>query len=227
MTPPARRSVQGWLTAAALPAVVILCARPAAGQTAADSAASAATGVYPAQSAAPDTAPPTRTPGAKQDSAAGRSAVPGQRVDTVVSTGPLVVNLAPPDTTLLRACEGATAGSSAPDLLAVAFRAGTVEREKAAAAKTVHGTLAGPTAEGEEYVRVPADGPALTVVADRLIREGPVTRVSLAPCPPPATQAAPALPAVAPTAPPPAAAPGATPPASDTTATTAPPTRGP
>ncbi|HET6579207.1 MAG TPA: hypothetical protein VFG66_12850 [Gemmatimonadales bacterium] len=203
-------------------------AGPALAQTAADSAASAATGVYPARPTAPDSGRPAGdSAGSVRSDSAGVRAVAGDgpRADTAVSTGPLVVNLSPPDTTLMRACAGAPAGSLAPGLLAVVFRAGTSGPEKVAAAKAVGGTLAGPTAAGgEEYVRLSADAPALTVVADRLIRADPVTRVSPAPCPPAAVEP---VPETTPTAPAPAR--GA-PTASDTAGvpdSTAPPVRGP
>lgn len=196
-------------------------ATPAFGQTAADSAASAATGVYPARPPAPDSGRPAGDSAAsvRNDSAG------GQRADSAGSTGPLVVNLSPPDTTLMRACAGAPAGSLAPGLLAVVFRAGTSGPEKVAAAKTVGGTLAGPTAAGgEEYVRLSADAPALTVVADRLIRADPVTRVSPAPCPPAEVESVPE------TTPAPAAPARGAPAGSDTAVvpdSTAPPARGP
>jgi len=99
--------------------------------------------------------------------------------------------LAPVDTTLARACDGLPGGAEAPGLLAVIFHARTPDADRAAAAKAVGGTLAGPTGYGEEYVRLPPDAGPLTVVADRLIRQIPVTQVSPVPCPPPAP--APAL----------------------------------
>lgn len=91
----------------------------------------------------------------------------------------------PTDTTLARACAGAPAGSEAPGLLAVIFVAGTSERERAAAAKAVGGTLAGNSPYGEDYVRLGVGAGPLTVVADQLIRQNPVKEVSPAPCPAP------------------------------------------
>jgi hypothetical protein len=214
--------------AVAAAALAFLGTAPVVAQTAADSAASAATGVYPAQPAAPDSGRPAAdsAAGVRNDSAGARSVAGDVRqADSTVSTGPLVVNLSPPDTTLMRACEGAPAGSLAPGLLAVVFRAGTSGPEKVAAAKTVGGTLAGPTAAGgEEYVRLSADAPALTVVADRLIRADPVTRVSPAPCPSPEVESAPAA-----TAAPQAPARGAATPSDTGVASdsTSPPTRNP
>ena len=94
----------------------------------------------------------------------------------------------PIDTTLARACAGYPAGSEAPGLLAVIFNAGTSERDRAAAAKAVGGTLAGSSPYGEDYVRLAVGAGPLTVVADQLIRQNPVKQVSPAPCPaPPAT----------------------------------------
>ena len=158
----------------------------ASAQTAMDSAASAATGVYPAPPVAPDT---------------GRSAGDTARAQSPAASGPLVVNVAPPDTILIAACAGAPPGSMAEGILAVAFRSGSTDREKAAAAKLVGGVLAGPAAgTGEEYVRLTADAPSVKVAADRLILQDAVTRVSPAPCPPPAASAAePAAPATGPT----------------------------
>jgi len=103
----------------------------------------------------------------------------------VPATPQTVTALAPVDTTLARACNGAPGGTEAPGLLAVVFRSRTPDTARIAAAKAVGGTLAGPTGYGEEYVRVPPDAGPLTVVADRLIRQKPVTQVSPVPCPPP------------------------------------------
>ena len=106
---------------------------------------------------------------------------------------PLGVGQAEPtDTTLARACAGYPAGSEAPGLLAVIFNAGTSERDRAAAAKAVGGTLAGSSPYGEDYVRLAVGAGPLTVVADQLIRQNPVKQVSPVPCPaPPATPSAP------------------------------------
>jgi hypothetical protein len=89
----------------------------------------------------------------------------------------------PSDTTLARACAGEPAGSEAPGLLAVIFVTGTSERDRAAAAKAVGGTLAGSSPYGEDYVRIGAGAGPLTVVADQLIRQNPVKEVSPVPCP--------------------------------------------
>ena len=89
----------------------------------------------------------------------------------------------PSDTTLARACAGEPAGGEAPGLLAVIFVAGTSERDRAAAAKAVGGTLAGSSPYGEDYVRIGVGAGPLTVVADQLIRQNPVKEVSPVPCP--------------------------------------------
>jgi hypothetical protein len=178
-------SIPGRLTRALLAGLLSLPATAGA-QTAADSAASAATGVYPAPPVPPDT---------------GRSGGDTARAQSPAPSGPLVVNVAPPDTILIAACAGAPPGSMAEGILAVAFRSGSTDREKAAVAKLVGGVLAGPAAgPGEEYVRLTAGAPSATVAADRLILQDAVTRVSPAPCPPPAAPAAaPSSPAPGPT----------------------------
>jgi hypothetical protein len=134
-----------------------------------DSAARTATGAP-----AGDRVPPALGPGS---------------VGTDPSTIPLGVGPEEPaDTTLVRACAGYPAGSEAPGLLAVIFNAGTSDRDRAAAAKAVGGTLAGSSPYGEDYVRLGVGSGPLTVVADQLIRQNPVKQVSPAPCPaPPAT----------------------------------------
>jgi hypothetical protein len=105
-------------------------------------------------------------------------------VGTDPASIPLDVGPAEPtDTTLARACAGEPAGSEAPGLLAVIFVPGTSERDRAAAAKAVGGTLAGSSAYGEDYVRLAVGAGPLTAVADQLIRQNPVKQVSPAPCP--------------------------------------------
>ena len=137
-----------------------------------DSAARAATG-----SPTADRIPPALGPGS---------------VQTDPPTIPLGVGQTDPtDTTLARACAGYPAGSEAPGLLAVIFNAGTSDRDRAAAAKAVGGTLAGSSPYGEDYVRLAVGAGPLTVVADQLIRQNPVKEVSPVPCPaPPATPSA-------------------------------------
>jgi len=125
----------------------------------------------PAAPGAPaaDRVPPALGPGSTQ---------------TDPATIPLGVGPADPtDTTLARACAGAPAGSEAPGLLAVIFSPGTSERDRAAAAKAVGGTLAGTSPYGEDYVRLAVGAGPLTAVADQLIRQNPVKEVSPAPCP--------------------------------------------
>jgi hypothetical protein len=131
---------------------------------------------------AADRVPPALGPGSTQ---------------TDPATIPLGVGPADPtDTTLARACAGASAGSEAPGLLAVIFIPGTSERDRAAAAKAVGGTLAGTSPYGEDYVRLAIGAGPLTAVADQLIRQNPVKEVSPAPCP-----ALPATPSAGGTAP--------------------------
>jgi hypothetical protein len=152
-------------------------------QTPTDSARAAATAdslrratggsAAPAAPGAPaaDRVPPALGPGSTQ---------------TDPATIPLGVGPADPaDTTLARACAGEPAGSEAPGLLAVIFNPGTSERDRAAAAKAVGGTLAGSSPYGEDYVRLAVGAGPLTAVADQLIRQNPVKQVSPAPCPAP------------------------------------------
>ena len=140
----------------------------------ADSVRRAAGGsVAPASPAAPtpERVPPPLGPGSVQTDPAS------------IQTG--VGPADPADTTLARACVGAPAGSEAPGLLAVIFVARTSDRDRAAAAKAVGGTLAGTSAYGEDYVRLGVGAGPLTVVADQLIRQNPVKEVSPVPCPAP------------------------------------------
>ena len=122
---------------------------------------------------------------------------PGSTGADAASIPPDVGPAGPADTTLARACAGAPAGSEAPGLLAVVFSPGTSERDRAAAAKAVGGSLAGSSAYGEDYVRLAVGAGPLAAVADRLIRQDPVKQVSPVPCPgvptvPPAGSAPPA-----------------------------------
>jgi hypothetical protein len=164
--------------------------------TAPDSAAAAA------RAAATGVIPPTPRTGPAPGGPPSVGAVPSGAAP--YSGGPpSPTTLAPTDTTLARVCRGVPGGIEAPGLLAVVFRAGTSDQDRIAAAKSVGGTLGGPSEYGEEYVLLPPDAGALTVVADKLIRQDPVTQVSPAPCPPTVEAGTPA----------PAAAGGATPPA--------------
>jgi len=108
---------------------------------------------------------------------------PGSATPPPASSGPVVVQVGPPDTTLIRACAGAAPGDEAPGLLAVVFRAGTTEKERTAAARAVGGKLGGSSDFGEEYVLVPAEAGRLPDLADKLIQQAPVVRVSQTPCP--------------------------------------------
>jgi hypothetical protein len=169
--------------------LLLAAAGSAAAQTSSDSAAAAAaaTGVYPARPPAADSGRPAPTGGAaRADSATADTSARGVATDTLSSSGPLVVNVAPVDSTLAHACAG-SAGGPMQDLLVVGFRAGTPERDKSAAAKEINGSLVGPTAAGDgEYIRLSAGSPTAATAADRLILQAAVTRVSPAVCPPPA-----------------------------------------
>jgi hypothetical protein len=124
---------------------------------------------------------PPRPPVERTDSVAPREG-PG---DSAVRSRAAAVVSVPVDSALALACEGSPAGSEAPGILAVGFRAGTPPATRAAAAKAVEGRLAGPTwYGGEEYIVVPTTR-ALTASADGLIRQAPVVRVSPLACPPP------------------------------------------
>jgi hypothetical protein len=125
----------------------------------------------------------TRAPGAPSADRVPSAAGPGS---TGTAPTPLPSNVgvaAPSDPTLTRACAGMPAGSEAPGLLAVIFRAGTSDKDRAAAAKAVGGTLAGTSSYGEDYVQLEVGAGPLAAVADRLIRQEPVMQVSPAPCP--------------------------------------------
>jgi hypothetical protein len=153
------------------------------------------------------------------DSATADSAVSPAPPPQTPSPAAVSVPVAPTDTTLARACADAAPGTLAPGLLAVVFRPGTTDRDRAGAARAVGGTVGGLTDMGEVYVRVPPGAGPLHLVADQLIRQDPVTRVAPVPCPAPTpkrpapgapAQNPPAQGAPTPGAPPPAApAPGA------------------
>ena len=118
---------------------------------------------------------------------------------------PTAVPKPPTDTILAKACAGQPGGAQARGLLAAIFRAGTPADAQAAAANAVGGKLAGVSPYGESYVLIPDSAGPLRTVADRLIRQDPVTTVSPVPCPGQAAPPAPAPPAPVP--PPPAGAP--------------------
>jgi hypothetical protein len=156
-------------------------------QTPTDSARAAATADSlrrATEGSAAPAAPGTPTaPGAPTADRVPPALGPGS-TQTDPATIPLGVGPADPtDTTLARACAGEPAGSEAPGLLAVIFNPGTSERDRAAAAKAVGGTLAGSSPYGEDYVRLAVGAGPLTAVADQLIRQNPVKQVSPAACP--------------------------------------------
>jgi hypothetical protein len=162
-------------------ALLLAVSTPGSAQTPSDSARAAAT-ADSLRRATGDSAAPV-APGAPTADRVPPALGPGS-TQTDPATIPLSVGPAEPtDTTLTRACAGEPAGSEAPGLLAVIFNPGTSERERAAAAKAVGGTLAGSSPYGEDYVRLAVGAGPLTAVADQLIRQNPVKQVSPAPCP--------------------------------------------
>jgi hypothetical protein len=187
-------------TALALLALLSAGARPAGAQsTAGDSAARAApkppaspdpfiTGVYHPESYArggaggPDNRSaltgvyfPERPPPAADSTRT-------VRADSATSS--TIVTL-PLDLPVALACGKSPAGSQAAGLLSVSFSGGT-EADHAAAAKQAGGVLAGRTAFGDGYVRVPAASGPASLVADRLIRMQHVSQVAPVSCPGPA-----------------------------------------
>lgn len=186
--------------AAGLTAVLALSAAPAQAQTGADStrASSAPTesfGIYRPSTTRTDSvaADSVVTDSVAADSAGAASAIGDRAADDSAADSSTAASSDPAatDTTLTRACAGAEPGSEAPGLLAVNFRPGTPDKARADAARSVGGTLAGPNEYGEEYVILSPDAGPLPAVADRLIRQDPVTRVSPAPCPGPIATEAP------------------------------------
>ena len=162
-------------------AVMLTVSTLATAQTPSDSARAAATADSLRRSTEGSTAP--AAPGAPTADRIPPALGPGS-AQTDPATIPLSVSPAEAtDTTLARACAGEPPGSEAPGLLAVVFNAGTSERDRAAAAKAVGGTLAGSSPYGEDYVRLAVGAGPLTAVADQLIRQNPVKQVSPAPCP--------------------------------------------
>lgn len=177
---------RGWTWPSGVPiiAVVFLLAVSTLGtaQTTSDSARAAATADSLRRATGGNTAP--AAPGTPTAERVPPALGPGS-VQTDPTSIPLDVGPAadPADTTLARACAGEPAGGEAPGLLAVIFVPGTSERDRAAAAKAVGGTLAGSSPHGEDYVRLGVGAGPLTVVADQLIRQNPVKEVSPVPCP--------------------------------------------
>lgn len=190
--------------AAGLTVVLALVAARAQAQTGADStrASSAPTesfGIYRPSTTRTDSvaAESVATDSVAADSAGAASAIGDRAADDSAADSSTTAEPAPngstaassdpatTDTTLTRACAGAEPGSEAPGLLAVNFRPGTPDKARADAARAVGGTLAGPNEYGEEYVILSPDAGPLPAVADRLIRQDPVTRVSPLPCPGP------------------------------------------
>jgi hypothetical protein len=149
---------------------------PCAAQQPADSAARPPTDT--ARSTVADSAPSVadttrRTPG--DTAAAPAPQPPGQ------------TSVMPADTTLAAACQGVRSGGVAANLLVVVFRPEARQKELAAVAKAVGGTLLG-TVPGDGsayYLRVPAEGDdhQLAAAADQVIRYQPVQQVGPTVCP--------------------------------------------
>lgn len=143
-----------------------------------------------AQAPRDSTRPPVASDTARP--ATGNPATPPPAMLPAASPAP------PPDAVLAKACAGESGGAEAPGLLAVTFRAGTAESAQADAARAVGGTVSGESPYGDTYVSIPDNAGPLPLVADRLIRQEPVTTVSPVPCPnAPAPPPAPTLPAAA------------------------------
>jgi hypothetical protein len=163
-------------------AVVLLLAvsRLGTAQTPSDSARVAATADSLRRATGDSTGPAAGAPTADPVPALGPGSAQTDPTSVPLNVGPAAD---PSDTTLARACAGEPSGGEAPGLLAVIFASRTSERDRAAAAKAVGGTLAGSSPYGEDYVRLGAGAGPLTVVADQLIRQSPVKEVSPVPCP--------------------------------------------
>ena len=138
------------------------------------------TGVTPAYSDTVQRAHPDSVP--KKDSTRTTS-------DTAHSPG---AAKAPSDSILSAACSGpAGPATVARDLLVVVFAPEAGAAERAAAAKSVHGTLLGRVTSGEPgayYLRVPSGGGGeeyrLRAAADQLIQLDKVRQVGSRACPP-------------------------------------------
>ena len=95
----------------------------------------------------------------------------------------------PADSILRAACGTAGSTAVARDLLVIVFAPEAGAAERAAAAKTVDGTLLGSVTSGEPgayYLRVPSGGDEyrLRVAADRLIQLDMIRQVGSRACPP-------------------------------------------
>jgi hypothetical protein len=162
-------------------------ARPCAAQQPADSAArppadtARRTAADTARQAAADTARASVGPDTTRRS-------PGDTAVAPASPPPAQTIVMPADTTLAAACQGVRSGGVAANLLVVVFRPEAPEKELAAVAKAVGGTLLGTVPGGDGsayYVRVPAEGDdhRLAAAADQVIRYQPVQQVGPTVCP--------------------------------------------
>ena len=141
-----------------------------------------------AQVAVDSLRPPTDSI-SKPDSIAG-SSDSARRTAVATATDTAVTSPEPADSILLSACGGpGESGPLARDLLVIVFGAEVRPNERAAAAKSVRGTLLGPVSgePGAYYLRVPAGGGEfqLRAAADQLIRLSQVRQVGSRACPPP------------------------------------------
>jgi len=136
------------------------------------------------QWAPPDSVSNTDTARAASDTVHPTGAGKATRSDTATAA------TAPPDSILSAACGGpAEPATVARDLLVVVFTPEAGDAERAAAAKSVDGTLLGPVSSGEPgayYLRVPSGGEEyqLRAAADQLIQSGEVRQVGTRACPP-------------------------------------------
>ncbi len=96
----------------------------------------------------------------------------------------LVVNVPPPvDPVVERACRSVSAGSSAPNLIGVVFRAEATDSDRTAAAREVGGTLVAAAREREAYISLPDDRVPVRTAASKLIKVSAVSGVSEVTCP--------------------------------------------
>ncbi len=150
------------------------------------------------QQARPDSVSKTDTAQAASDTVRPPGAAKAKAPDTTSAA----TATAPPDSILSAACSGpAGPATVARDLLVVVFAPEADAAGRAAAVKSVDGTLLGPATSGEPgayYLRVPSGGEEyrLRVAADQLILLDMVRQVGSRACPllPPPNQARPTPP---------------------------------
>jgi hypothetical protein len=118
------------------------------------------------------------------------------------SAGGAVPPPAPVDSILAAACRKSDGATIARDLLVVVFAPETGPEERADAARSVNGKLAGSPEPGVYYVLLPNGGgeASLRAASDQLSLVPAVREVGSRACPPPAPTAPPAAPAQSPPA---------------------------